>query len=96
MTPEAMHAALLTELTEAFTRRHDDPAADAQAFLARMNRDGWRPVPALADRPSPARTAPRRVAEQALREIRQELDEARRRREEREAAEARQARGGAA
>ena len=92
MTPEAMHAALLAELTEAFSRPHPDPAAEAQAFLARMTRDGWRPIAALADRPSPARTAPRPVAEEALRRMREDIAAARRRREEREAAEARAAR----
>lgn len=73
-----------------------DPAADAQTFLGRLARDGWRYVPAVADHPAPARTAPRPVAERYVAEIRSELADVKRRREEREAAEARAARGGAA
>ena len=82
MTPEAAHAKALTELTEAFSRAHTDPAADAQAFLGRLARDGWRYVPAVADHPAPARTAPRPVAEAAIAEIRRDLADLKRRRQE--------------
>lgn len=96
MTPEAAHVALLAELTDAFTRTHTDPAADAQTFLGRLTRAGWRYQPAVADRPGPTHPAPRPVAEAALAQMRADVAEVKRAREEREADEARQARGGAA
>ena len=79
MTAEQMHARALSALAEEFSRTHDDPHADALDFMRRLTRSGWRPVPALADLPAQARTAPRHVAEAAIAEIRDELAAVRRR-----------------
>jgi hypothetical protein len=80
MTPEQMHAEALRLLADEFSRTHDQPEQDAQRFLARLARAGWRPVPALADTPAPARRAPRAVQAEAMAVIRSELAAARQRR----------------
>jgi hypothetical protein len=80
MTPEAMHARAVAELAEEFGRVHEDATADAQRFMAHLSRMGWRPSPALADTPAPARRAPRAVQAEAMAAIRAELAAARQRR----------------
>lgn len=70
MTPEQMHARAITSLAEEFSRTHTDPHADANAWLARLQRDGWRPVTAIADRAGARYAAPPEVAHAALAEAR--------------------------
>jgi hypothetical protein len=54
MTPEqaAMRSKAVDALAEAFEHAHSDPRADAQRFLDRLARNGWRPVPQLVDDPA--------------------------------------------
>ena len=98
MTPEARaaaHSRAERHLTDTLTPHlPEDTAVEVAAgFLRWLSKEGWRPFPALADRPGPVRAASPAVASAALAEARAEVDRKIRARQEREAAEARQAAG---
>lgn len=59
-----------------------DPHDAAKRLIEDLLRAGWRPWPALVDRPGPRGAAPSQVARQHLAEARQVLDAKRGRRPE--------------
>jgi hypothetical protein len=68
-----MRVKAVSALAEEFDRTHEDPQADADRWITRLMRSGWRPVPSLLDHPSspPARS---RVARERLAEARQVVE----------------------
>ena len=79
MTPDAMRLRAVSDLADEFDRTHTDARADADRFITALQRQGWRPVPAVVDLPAQARTAPPPVAEAHLADINRTLADARRR-----------------
>jgi len=79
VTPDSMRLQAVADLADEFDRTHTDARGDADRFITALQRQGWTPQPARADRPAQARTAPRPVAERYLAEFRQVVAEAQRR-----------------